>query len=69
MSRDEMRQKATGWEKRSGGERSGSVNPEQSYASYPQSHLILLELISNHLNTLGILQPLKRPLTDLHPRP
>lgn len=31
----------------------------QANASYPESHLIYPELISNHLNTLGLLHPLK----------
>lgn len=42
------------WEKEGGEARGvGAVSPGQSYASYPQSHLISLELISNRLNTPG----------------
>lgn len=48
-----------GWEKE-GGEARGvvPVSPGQSYASYPQSHLISLELISDRLNTPGTVCPL-----------
>lgn len=56
-----------GWEKGGGEARGvGPVSPGRSYASYPQSHLISLEIISNRLNTPGTVCPLDDHSTVPH---